>query len=143
MKVCKSPYSAFVLFIIVLIAMVPALLAQEPGAPPAGAPPPPGAQAGAEAAQAGVETKVQDVAQVLALTPQQQSQLEPIVKAEQPKVQAIVHDPNLTGEEKAKKLEAVHKQTDPLVKTILNPTQYKQWEHIRSLGVEKLKAGGQ
>lgn len=139
MKICRSPYSTFVLFIIVLLAAVPALIAQEAGAPPAGAP-----QAGAAGAPPeGVQTKVQDVAQVLNLSDQQKSQLEPIVRAEAPKVQAIVHDPNLTGEEKAKKLESVHKQTDSLVKSILNPTQYKQWEDIRKVGVEKLKSGGQ
>jgi len=40
-------------------------------------------------------------------------------------------DPNLSSSEKKKKLKAVHSQTDPLVKSILNPTQYKQWEVIR------------
>ena len=135
MKDYSSRNSTFVLFIIVVFLIVSAMMAQEPGSPSAGA------QAGA--APAGVETKVQDVAQILNLSPQEKSQLEPIVRAEAPKVQAIVHDPNLTGDEKAKKLEAVHKQTDSLVKSILNPTQYKQWEDIRKVEVQRLKSGSQ
>jgi hypothetical protein len=86
--------------------------------------------------------KAQKVAQILALTPQQQSQLAPIFEAEAPKVKAIKDDPNLSGEEKMKKLKAVHAETDPLVKSILNPTQYKQWEHIRKEELEKMKGGG-
>lgn len=134
MKAYPSQCPTFVLFIIGLLAMFPAMMAQEAGAPPAGA-------AGAQAGTAGVETKVQDVAQILNLSDQQKSQLEPIVKEEAPKVQAIVHDPNLTNDEKAKKLETVHKQTDSLVKSILTPVQYKQWGDIRKLEVERLKSG--
>lgn len=105
------------------------MMAQEAGAPPAGA------------ASAGVETKVQDIAQILNLSEQQKSQLEPILKEEAPKVQSIVNDPNLTNDEKAKKLETVHKQTDSLVKSILTPMQYKQWGDIRKVEVERLKSG--
>jgi hypothetical protein len=86
--------------------------------------------------------KAQKLAQVLALTPQQQSQLAPILEAEAPKVKAIKDDPNLSGSEKMKKLKAVHSQTDPLVKSILNPTQYKQWEQIRKDELENMKGGG-
>lgn len=93
-------------------------------------------------AQGPAAEKAQKVAQILALTPQQQSQLAPILEAEAPKVKAITDDPNLSGAEKMKKLKAVHAQTDPLVKSILNPTQYKQWEQIRKDELEKMKGGG-
>lgn len=86
--------------------------------------------------------KARKVAQVLALTPKQESQLAPILEAEAPKVKAITDDPNLSGAEKMKRLKTVHAQTDPLVKSILNPTQYKQWEQIRKDELEKMKGGG-
>jgi hypothetical protein len=75
--------------------------------------------------------KAAKVAQILNLSPTQKSQLTPILEAEAPKVQAINQDPNLSPSEKAEKLKAVHAQTDPLVKSILTPTQYKQWQVIR------------
>ena len=86
--------------------------------------------------------KAQKVAQVLNLSPQQQSQLAPILEAEGPKIKAIMDDPNLSADEKKKKLKVVHDQTDPLVKSILNPTQYKQWQQIRKDELENMKGGG-
>jgi hypothetical protein len=86
--------------------------------------------------------KVKKVAQVLNLSPEQQSQLAPILEAEAPKVKDVTSDSNLSPGEKKEKLKAVHAQTDPLVKSILNPTQYKQWEQIRKDELENLKGGG-
>jgi len=83
------------------------------------------------------------VAQILNLTPQQRSQLAPILEAEAPKVQAIMQDPNLSPSEKKNKLKALQSQSDPLVKSILTPTQYKQWQQIRKDELESLKGGGQ
>lgn len=85
-----------------------------------------------EQAPAPGQERVRALAQVLNLSPQQESQLVPILQAEKPKVEAIMQDPNLSPSEKRSKLEHVHSQTDPVVKSILNPTQYKQWEVIRN-----------
>ena len=82
--------------------------------------------------------KAEKVAQVLNLSPQQQSQLAPILEAEAPKVKGIMQDPNLSPSEKKSKLKTVHSQTDPLVKSILNPTQYKQWQAIRNAELENM-----
>ena len=82
--------------------------------------------------------KAQKVAQVLNLSPQQQSQLQPILEAEAPKVKAILQDPNLSAKEKKKTLKTVHSQTDPLVKSILTPTQYDQWQTIRNDELEQV-----
>jgi hypothetical protein len=84
------------------------------------------------------QEKAQALAQVLNLSPQQESQLSPILKAEKPKVQAVMQDPNLTPSEKKSKLKRIHSQTDPLVKSILNPTQYQQWQTIRNDELENL-----
>jgi len=54
--------------------------------------------------------KVKKVAQVLNLSPQQQSQLAPILEAEGPKVKDVTDDPNLSPGEKKEKLKAVHEE---------------------------------
>lgn len=82
------------------------------------------------------------LSQVLGLTPQQKSQLAPIVEAETPKIEAIKQNPTLSPKEKLKQLQAVHSQTDPLVKNILNPNQYQMWQQIRKEELEKIKSGG-
>lgn len=99
----------------------------------------PGA-AGAQAAPAGPGAeKAAKVAQILNLSPTQKSQLTPILEAEAPKIQAINQDPNLSPSEKKDKLKAVHSQTDPLVKSILTPTQYQQWKTIRRDELEQMQ----
>lgn len=140
-------FSALAILAISLSALVPAVKCQEPQqTPPPGAqqPPLPGAPQGAPpgAAQAAPGTKFSKIAQVLNLSPQQRSQLQPIVQAEAPKIQSIRQDPNLSGKEKAEKLKEVHGETDSLVKSILNPTQYKQWQQIRKVGIAKMKKDG-
>ena len=83
--------------------------------------------------------KLQKISQVLNLSPQQKSQLEPILEVEAPKVKAIQNNPSLSGKEKMKQLKAIHSQSDPQVKAILNPTQYKQWEAIRKDEIDQMK----
>jgi hypothetical protein len=46
------------------------------------------------------QERAEAVAQILNLSPQQESQLSPILKTERPKVQAVVQDPNLSPSEK-------------------------------------------
>jgi hypothetical protein len=86
----------------------------------------------------GVE-KAQRVSQMLNLSPQQESQLTPILETEAPKVQAIKTDTNLTADEKKKRLKEVHGQTDKLVKPILTPVQWKQWEQYRKTELTDIK----
>jgi hypothetical protein len=92
--------------------------------------------------QGAAAQKMQNLSQVLNLSPQQKSQLAPIIEAEAPKIQAIKENPSLSGREKMKELKSVHAQTDPLVKSILNPTQYQQWETIRKDEIDQMKKGG-
>jgi hypothetical protein len=86
--------------------------------------------------------KMQQLSQVLGLTPQQKSQLAPIVEAEAPKIQAIEQNPSLSPKAKLKEIQAIHSQTDPLVKNILNPNQYQMWQQIRKDELAKIKGGG-
>jgi hypothetical protein len=88
---------------------------------------------------AAAEQKLQQVSQVLNLSPTQKSQLEPILQAELPKLEAVKNNPSLSGREKKKQMKAIHSQADPQVKAILNPTQYKQWESMRQDEINEIK----
>ena len=75
--------------------------------------------------------RLEAVAKQLHLTRKQEKQLVPILKAEEPKLQAIRNDQSLTRVEKLQRLQAVHDQSDPQVKAILTPGQYQQLQAIR------------
>src|SRR5215471_12450319 len=67
----------------------------------------------------------------LHVTRKQAEQLMPILAAEEPKLQAIRNDPSLSRMERLRQLQAVHEASDPQVKAILTPVQYKQLQVIR------------
>ena len=89
-----------------------------------------GSQAQAPAAAEKAE-KFQALAKQLNLTPQQEKQLIPILQADAPKLEAIKNNPSLGPLQKMEQLKAIHAQTDPQVKAILNPQQYEQLQQIR------------
>jgi Spy/CpxP family protein refolding chaperone len=67
----------------------------------------------------------------LHVTGKQARQLMPILKAEEPQLQAIRNDRSLSRAERLRRLQAVHRQSDPQVKAILTPQQYQQLQVIR------------
>jgi hypothetical protein len=88
------------------------------------------------------EEKLQRLSQVLGLSPQQKSQLLPVLHAEAPKLEAIKSNPSLSKRDKKKELKAIHDQADPQVKAILSPTQYEQWKEIRKQEIDEAKEEG-
>jgi len=89
--------------------------------------------------QAQAVDKTQKISQALNLSPQQQSQLTPILENEEPKVQDIKNDTNLSTDQRQAKIKKVYEQTDKLVKPILNPGQWKQWEQYRKNELSNIK----
>jgi len=81
--------------------------------------------------------KLQSLSQTLNLTSQQKVDMFPILKQEAPKLEAIKSNPNLTGAQKVMQLRAIHQQTDPQVKAILSPQQYKEWQTIRQHEIDE------
>jgi periplasmic protein CpxP/Spy len=77
------------------------------------------------------EQRLRAVAKQLHLTRDQEKQLNPILRAEEPKLQAIRNDRSLSRAEKLQRLRAVHDESDPQVKAILTPAQYQQLQVIR------------
>jgi hypothetical protein len=86
----------------------------------------------ATGSQAQAVDKTQKISQALNLSPQQQSQLTPILQNEEPKVQDIKNDTNLSPNDKKQRIKKVYGETDKLVKPILTPVQWKQWEQYRN-----------
>ena len=81
--------------------------------------------------------KLQGISQALNLSPQQKTQLLPILKAEAPKLEAIKNNPSLPPLEKAKELRAIHQQSDPEVRAILSPQQYEMWQQMRQQEIQQ------
>lgn len=80
-------------------------------------------------------SKAQAIAQQLNLTPQQKEKVLPILINEGPKVQAIKNDNSLSKVQKIQQLKAIHGQSDPQMKAILSPEQYKKLQAIRQQAV--------
>jgi Spy/CpxP family protein refolding chaperone len=77
------------------------------------------------------ERRLEAVAKQLHLTREQEKQLVPILRAEEPKLQAIKNDQSLSRAEKLQQLRAVHDASNPQVKEILTSAQYQQLQAIR------------
>ena len=75
--------------------------------------------------------RLEAVAKQLHLTRKQEKELVPILRAEEPKLQAIKNDQSLSRAEKLQRLRAVHDESNPQVKAILTPAQYRQLQAIR------------
>ena len=86
------------------------------------------------------EAKVIALAQQLKLTPQQEVEILPILKAEAPKFEAIKNDPSLSGMQKMKQLHAIHSENAPQLQKILTPAQYQQLQAIREADIKKAVA---
>jgi hypothetical protein len=84
-------------------------------------------------------TKAQKISQALNLSPQQQSQVTPILENEEPKVQDIKNDTNLSTNERQARIKKVYEETDKLLKPILTPVQWKQWEQYRKNELSNIK----
>jgi len=84
--------------------------------------------------------KLQQLSQVLNLSPAQQEQLLPILQAEAPKIEAIKSNPSMTEGQKLAQMRAIHQQSDPQVKAILSPQQYETWQNIRQQEIQKKMA---
>ena len=86
------------------------------------------------------EEKVIALAQQLKLTPQQDVEVLPILKAEAPKVEAIKNNPSLSGMQKMRQLHAIHSENAPQLQKILSPAQYQQLQVIREGDIKKAVA---
>lgn len=82
---------------------------------------------------------IQNLATKLHLSPQQVSQLQPLLQNELTKISGIKKNPQLSGQQKVQQAQATQAQTDTQAKSILDPSQYKQWQSIRADDFKQLK----
>ena len=94
------------------------------------------AQAPAAPGASGQGQKLEALAKQLNLTPQQKMQLLPILEADAPKIQAIKNNTSLGPLQKMEQMKAVHAQSDPQIKSILNTQQYEQFQQIRQQEIQ-------
>ena len=94
----------------------------------------------APAQNAVAEEKAIALAQQLKLTPQQEVEVLPILKAEAPKFEAIKNDASMSGMEKMKALRAIHSENAEPLQKILTPAQYQQLQAIREADIKKAVA---
>src|SRR5205823_5921093 len=80
--------------------------------------------------------KLQAIAQQLDLTPQQKVKVLPILADEGPKVEAIKNDNSLSKIQKVQQIRAIHRQTDPQIKSILSQEQYQKLQAIRQQAIK-------
>ena len=91
----------------------------------------------AQAQGAAQAQKMAALAKQLNLSPAQKTQLMPILEADAPKLQAIKSNTSLGPLQKMEQLKAIHAQSDPQIKSILNPQQYEQFQQIRQQEIQQ------
>ncbi|HEY4901494.1 MAG TPA: hypothetical protein VIH91_11825 [Terriglobales bacterium] len=91
----------------------------------------------AQAQGAAQAQKLAALAKQLNLTPAQKTQLMPVLEADAPKLEAIKSNPSLGPLQKMEQLKAIHAQSDPQIKAILNPQQYQQFQQIRQQEIQQ------
>lgn len=77
------------------------------------------------------EERLMALGKQLHVTRKQAKLLLPILNAEEPQLQAIRSDPSLSRIQKLRRIEAVHNQSNPQIKAILTPAQFKQLQAHR------------
>jgi Spy/CpxP family protein refolding chaperone len=83
----------------------------------------------------GKAAKLEAISQQLNLTPEQKGKIMPILADEAPKIQSIKNNNSLSKIQKIQQVKAIHKQTDPQMKSILSPEQYQKLQGIRQQAV--------
>src|SRR5262245_1616038 len=81
--------------------------------------------------------KLETLSKTLELTPQQKGEMQPTLKEEGPKLEAIKNNTSMTKIQKAKELRAIHNQTAPQMQKILSPAQYQKLQSIREQEVRE------
>ena len=98
----------------------------------------PVAAQGAPDAKAEAAKKVEALTKQLNLSADQKQKLLPVLAEEAPKLKAVKEDTSMTGLQKLQKIKAIHEETDPKVKEILNADQYQQWQTIRQQEIHEM-----
>ncbi len=83
------------------------------------------------------------IVQYLNLSPQQQSQLRPIVRGARQQVEAVRNDPSLTPDQKRERMKEIRQQTRSQVGQILTPDQQERLNQLRQQQRQQKQQQGQ
>jgi protein CpxP len=105
------------------------LLAQPPEHPPGAAP---GEHGGKERGPGMRGDRLKHLAEELALTEEQKTQLKPILAQEAAAMKAIWEDKSLEGDARREKMKSVRDSYAPKIEAVLTPEQKTKFEKIKS-----------
>jgi protein CpxP len=105
------------------------LLAQPPEHPPGAAP---GEHGGKERGPGMRGDRLKHLAEELALTEEQKTQLKPILAEEAAAMKAIWEDKSLEGDARREKMKSVRDSYAPKIEAVLTPEQKTKFEKIKS-----------
>ena len=81
------------------------------------------------------------IAQMLNLTDDQKTQVQPIIDGQRQKLRAVFQNSSLSSDGKRTQIKAIHDATNAQMKTILTPEQYQKWTAMQSR-VRRMPPGG-
>jgi Spy/CpxP family protein refolding chaperone len=137
----KKPFSFRLQSAVLAVCLVGSahVFAQEPGgAPETPAPPPTGGHRGMmDPAQ-----QLEGMTKRYNLSPDQQTQLKPILASQQQQMQALRGDSSLSREDRMAKMQSIHADTKTKIEAVLNDDQKKQFEADQERMQQRRMQGG-
>jgi Spy/CpxP family protein refolding chaperone len=135
----KKPFSFRLQSAVLAVCLVGGahVFAQEPGAAPETPAPPPHRGMMDPAQQLEGMTKRYN------LSPDQQTQLKPILASQQQQMQALRGDSSLSREDRMAKMQSIHADTKTKIEAVLNDDQKKQFEADQErMQQQRMQGGG-
>lgn len=80
------------------------------------------------------ERQLQHMTRALSLTPDQQSQLRPLLAERQQKMEAVFQDQSLAGKDRHAKMQAIRQESRSKIEAVLNDQQKQQFESMQERG---------
>jgi periplasmic protein CpxP/Spy len=138
----KKPFSFRLQSAVLAVCLVGGahVFAQEPGgAPETPAPPPTGGHRGMmDPAQ-----QLEGMTKRYNLSPDQQTQLKPILASQQQQMQALRADSSLSREDRMAKMQSIRADTKTKIEAVLNDDQKKQFEEDQQrMQQQRMQGGG-
>lgn len=78
------------------------------------------------------DRQLQHLTKKLNLSADQQSQIKPILDAQQQQMQQVMQDQSVAGPDRHQKMMAIHQDTSQKIEAVLNDTQKQQYEAMQS-----------
>ena len=137
----KKPFSFRLQSAVLAVCLVGGahVFAQEAGSPPETAAPPP---TGGHRGMMDPAQQLEGMTKRYNLSPDQQTQLKPILASQQQQMQALRGDSSLSREDRMAKMQSIHADTKTKIEAVLNDDQKKQFEADQERMQQRRMQGG-